>query len=30
MKRYTDEMSIESVVGKGTTVRMTVKVGAAG
>lgn len=30
MKRYTDEMSIESEVGKGTTVRMTVKVGAAG
>lgn len=26
MKRYTDEMSIETVIGKGTTVRMTVNV----
>ncbi len=26
MKRYTDEMTIETVIGKGTTVRMTVNV----
>ena len=26
MKRYTDDMTIESEVGKGTTIRMTVKV----
>ena len=25
MKRYTDEMSIDSVVGEGTTIKMTVK-----
>ncbi|MCD7775042.1 MAG: anti-sigma regulatory factor [Clostridiales bacterium] len=25
MKRYTDEMTIESVVGQGTTIKMTVK-----
>ena len=25
MKRYTDEMTIDSVVGEGTTIRMVVK-----
>ena len=27
MKRYTDEMTIDSVVGQGTTIKMTVKLG---
>ena len=27
MKRYTDEMTIDSVVGEGTTIKMTVKLG---
>jgi anti-sigma regulatory factor (Ser/Thr protein kinase) len=26
MKKYTDDMSVDSVVGKGTTVRMSVNV----